>query len=168
MERLVKAYDFAARKHKLQKRKDPEQTPYINHPIGVSLILTSANVTDVDTLIAAILHDTVEDTDTTLDEITHEFGSNVAMIVEQVTDDKTLGYAERKAEQVRSAPFKCNQAKLVKLADKIYNLRDLKRCAPVGWSAERVTQYFIWAKQVTDGCKGVNPILEALLEELYQ
>nr|KAF6409999.1 HD domain containing 3 [Rousettus aegyptiacus] len=128
---LLEAADFAARKHRGQRRKDPEGTPYINHPIGVARILThEAGITDIAVLQAALLHDTVEDTDTTLDEVELHFGAQVRGLVEEVTDDKTLPKLERKRLQVEQAPHSSPGAKLVKLADKLHNLRDLKRCTP--------------------------------------
>ncbi|XP_075860850.1 guanosine-3',5'-bis(diphosphate) 3'-pyrophosphohydrolase MESH1 isoform X2 [Microcebus murinus] len=130
---LLEAADFAARKHRQQRRKDPEGTPYINHPIGVARILThEAGITDIAVLQAALLHDTVEDTDTTLDEVELHFGAQVRRLVEEVTDDKTLPKMERKRLQVEQAPHSSPGAKLVKLADKLYNLRDLNRCTPEG------------------------------------
>ncbi|XP_029398540.1 guanosine-3',5'-bis(diphosphate) 3'-pyrophosphohydrolase MESH1 isoform X3 [Mus pahari] len=128
---LLEAADFAAHKHRQQRRKDPEGTPYINHPIGVARILThEAGITDIVVLQAALLHDTVEDTDTTLDEVELHFGAQVRRLVEEVTDDKTLPKLERKRQQVERAPHSSPGAKLVKLADKLYNLRDLNRCTP--------------------------------------
>nr|KAF6399219.1 HD domain containing 3 [Molossus molossus] len=130
---LLEAADFAAHKHRRQRRKDPEGTPYINHPIGVARILThEAGITDIVVLQAALLHDTVEDTDTTLDEVELHFGAQVRRLVEEVTDDKTLPKLERKRLQVEHAPHSSPGAKLVKLADKLYNLRDLNRCTPEG------------------------------------
>ncbi|XP_021564337.1 guanosine-3',5'-bis(diphosphate) 3'-pyrophosphohydrolase MESH1 isoform X3 [Carlito syrichta] len=130
---LLEAADFAARKHSQQRRKDPEETPYINHPIGVARILThEAGITDIVVLQAALLHDTVEDTDTTLDEVELHFGAPVRRLVEEVTDDKSLPKLERKRLQVVHAPHSSPGAKLVKLADKLYNLRDINRCTPKG------------------------------------
>ncbi|XP_045142276.1 guanosine-3',5'-bis(diphosphate) 3'-pyrophosphohydrolase MESH1 isoform X1 [Echinops telfairi] len=138
---LLEAVDFAARKHRRQRRKDPEGTPYINHPIGVARILTQeAGVTDIVVLQAALLHDTVEDTDTTLEEVEQHFGAQVRSLVEEVTDDKTLPKLERKRLQVERAPHTSPGAKLVKLADKLYNLRDLNRCTPEGSSLSRGPQ----------------------------
>lgn len=102
---------------------------------GVAFILTDeAKVTDPEVIQAALLHDTVEDTDTSFDEIEREFGVNVKNIVMEVTDDKTLPAAERKRLQILHAKDSTNQAKLVKLADKLYNLRDLQLCIPEGWT----------------------------------
>lgn len=151
---LVKAYDFAAFKHRNQKRKNAEQTPYINHPIGLSRILMDAGVTDVNVLIGAILHDTVEDTDTTLEEIEKEFGSYIRNLVASVTDDKSLPKAERKRLQVEHARKSPHQTKLIKMADKIHNLTDLTTCQPTWWTPQRVQGYFVWSKSVTDACYG--------------
>ncbi|MEQ2189330.1 Guanosine-3',5'-bis(diphosphate) 3'-pyrophosphohydrolase MESH1 [Goodea atripinnis] len=117
---------------------------------------------------AALLHDTVEDTDTTSEELEAKFGPIVAHIVQEVTDDKRLPKQERKRLQVEHAPHCSQQAKLVKLADKLYNLRDLNACVPVGWSAERVQEYFVWAAEVVKGLKGTNLALEEKLEELFK
>ncbi|XP_012917474.1 guanosine-3',5'-bis(diphosphate) 3'-pyrophosphohydrolase MESH1 isoform X1 [Mustela nigripes] len=185
---LVEAADFAARKHRLQRRKDPEGTPYINHPIGVARILThEAGITDIAVLQAALLHDTVEDTDTSLDEVERHFGAQVRRLVEEVTDDKTMPKLERKRLQVERAPHSSPGAKLVKLADKLYNLRDLNRCTPegtlphlpgergrcppsggTGWSEHRVQEYFEWAAQVVKGLQGTNRQLEDALKQLFK
>ncbi|XP_050165364.1 guanosine-3',5'-bis(diphosphate) 3'-pyrophosphohydrolase MESH1 [Myiozetetes cayanensis] len=167
--RLLEAADFAARKHKKQRRKDPEATPFINHPIGVARILVhEAGVTDIVVLQAALLHDTVEDTDTTLSELEERFGAEVRSVVEEVTDDKTLPKMERKRLQVERAPGCSPRAKLVQLADKLYNLRDLNRCTPQGWSAERVQEYFRWAALVVSGLRGTSTRLEAELQRLFE
>ncbi|RHZ87439.1 hypothetical protein Glove_34g93 [Diversispora epigaea] len=140
--KFLDAIDFAAKKHAFQRRKDVERTPYINHPIGVAKNLADACIFDLATIQAAILHDTVEDTDTTFEEIEERFGKEVRDIVDEVTDDKELPYSERKRLQI---------AKAVKLADKLNNLRDMQRSIPVDWTEKRVQEYFQWAKKVTDG-----------------
>jgi len=166
---LVSAFDFAAKKHATQRRKDAEETPYINHPIGVANILCKeGGVHDLAVLQAAVLHDTVEDTETTLDEIEEHFGPHVRSIVDEVTDDKSLPKEERKARQVSGAPHKSKEAKLVKLADKLYNLRDLNRCTPRGWDEDRVRKYFEWAFKVVEGLKGTNKQLEDELAGLMK
>ncbi|KAI8050810.1 AGAP004597-PA [Syncephalis plumigaleata] len=165
---ILHAADFAARKHKSQRRKDPEKTPYINHPIGVAYLLAEAGVTDTVVLQAALLHDTVEDTDTSFDEIEQIFGAQVRSVVDECTDDKNLPKAERKRLQIVTAPHKSTRAKQVKLADKLYNLRDLQRATPEGWTSERVHDYFVWARQVVDGCRGTNDSLEKQLDELFE
>ncbi|ODN77634.1 hypothetical protein L202_04792 [Cryptococcus amylolentus CBS 6039] len=164
---LLRTVDFAARKHSCQRRKDVDQTPYINHPIAVANYLATTGITDVRVLQAAILHDTVEDTHTSIEEIAEQFGSDVARIVEECTDDIDLSGLERKAEQLRSAPGKSNEAKQVKLADKMHNLESIRRSPPVGWGVKRVQAYFIWAKKVTDICAPAHPPLAARLDRLY-
>jgi guanosine-3',5'-bis(diphosphate) 3'-pyrophosphohydrolase len=167
--RLIKATDFAARKHRLQKRKDAEASPYINHPLALARVLRlEAGVEDIDVIIAAILHDTLEDTETTLEELEREFGPRIARIVDEVTDDHSLPKAERKRLQVERAPQASPQAKLVKLADKICNLRDVVDAPPARWSLERRRGYFEWAKAVIDGVRGTHPRLEAIFDETYQ
>ncbi|KAI9104649.1 hypothetical protein DFS34DRAFT_603952 [Phlyctochytrium arcticum] len=131
------------------------------------ILCFEGGVNDLETLQAAVLHDTVEDTDTTFAEIESEFGANVRKIVSEVTDDKTLEKAERKRLQLETAPKKSDKAKLVKMADKIYNLRDLQKLPPADWTPERVVEYFGWAKKVTNGCRGINPALERILDEIY-
>ncbi|XP_075714246.1 guanosine-3',5'-bis(diphosphate) 3'-pyrophosphohydrolase MESH1 [Rhinoderma darwinii] len=166
---LLEAAHFAAEKHKAQKRKDVEETPYINHPIGVARILShEAGISDLAVLQAALLHDTVEDTNTTFIEIEEKFGPEVKRIVEEVTDNKTLPRMTRKQQQIEHAPHCSYQAKLVKLADKLYNLRDLNRSTPKGWSEKRVQEYFGWACQVVNGLRGTNVMMEKHLDQLFQ
>ncbi|XP_035901972.1 guanosine-3',5'-bis(diphosphate) 3'-pyrophosphohydrolase MESH1 [Anopheles stephensi] len=164
----TKCMNFAAEKHRMQRRLDPEETPYINHPIGVAYILTEAGITDLEVLQAALLHDTVEDTDTTFEEIESLFGPNVRSIVQEVTDDKTLPKQQRKQLQIERAASKSHQAKLVKLADKIYNLRDLQCRKPELWTDERCREYFHWAKQVCNNLKGTNAKLESILDDIFR
>lgn len=162
---LVKAYDFAARKHATQRRKDAQQTPYINHPIGTAYVATAlGHVDDPITLAACVLHDTVEDTDATHDELVREFGAEVAGVVREVTDDKTLRKDERKRAQIEHAKTMSFCAKTVKLCDKYYNLRDLISNVPPGYTVERVQGYCLWSRLVVAGLRGANPKLEALLD----
>jgi guanosine-3',5'-bis(diphosphate) 3'-pyrophosphohydrolase len=120
---LLKAVQFAAVKHQTQRRKDVEASPFINHPIEVAHLLADVGgITDVATLVAAILHDTIEDTETTPGELEEQFGPVVRNVVEEVTDDKTLGKAVRKELQIEHAPTLSRRAKAIKLADKIANM----------------------------------------------
>lgn len=168
VETLLKALTFAAEKHRNQRRKDQSGTPYINHPIGlVSILCHEAGIFDPEVLMGALLHDTVEDTDTQFSEIQALFGSGVEHIVRQVTDDKSLPKAVRKQQQIEHAAHVSDQAKLVKLADKIHNLRDLVKSPPASWSPERRREYCLWSKQVVDQLRGVHPPLEALFDEVY-
>lgn len=160
---------FAALKHKNQRRMDSVKTPYINHPIGVANILANeGDISDMEALMAAILHDTVEDTDCTFDEIEEHFGASIRKIVEEVTDDKLLVKAERKRLQIEHAKTASYKAKLVKLADKLYNLRDLDKELPIAWTKERSDEYFVWAKKVVDNLRGTNEKLENQLDVLFR
>lgn len=164
----MKALAFASEKHRDQRRKDVEASPYINHPITLSCILTNeVQVSDIEVLCAALLHDTVEDTETTEAELIDEFGSEIAGIVMDVTDDKSMSKVERKQAQIDHAAQISDKAKLVKLADKIANLRDVASCPPTSWSLQRRQEYFDWAKQVIDHLRGVHPELEALFDTVY-
>lgn len=168
MNSLLNAIAFAAEKHRNQRRKDAQASPYINHPIALAnLLANEANIVDENVLLAAVLHDTIEDTDTSHQDILQIFGQDVAKIVAEVTDDKSLSKDERKRLQVEHADHISRGAKLVKLADKICNLRDLISMPPEDWSIERKREYFEWAKRVVDPMRGVHPILEALFDAAY-
>ena len=165
---IFKALEFAARKHRDQRRKDEPATPYINHPIEVAeLLINEADVSDSDVLAAAILHDTVEDTETTAEELVSTFGADIAAIVLEVTDDKSLPKAERKRLQIENAAHCSDPAKLVKLADKTCNLRDMIANPPADWPRQRIREYFDWAGLVIDRIRGVNPVLERLFDAEY-
>ena len=170
---LLEALAFAAHKHRDQRRKDAEASPYINHPIALADVLVNeGGVGDVEVICAALLHDTVEDTATTHEELVDAFGSRIARIVAEVTDDKALAKAERKRLQVEHAPRLSREAKLVKLADKICNLRDVAERPPAGWDVARRREYFDWAKQVIDGLRGAPGEdmrrLEAAFDAAYE
>lgn len=158
---ILGAIRFAAEKHRDQRRKGKEASPYINHPIAVAEILTQHGVQDTVTLLAAILHDTIEDTETTPEEIEERFGSDVRRVVEEVTDDKSASREARKAHQVEHAPRLSPRAKLVKIADKLTNVRDVVEAPPAGWPMERRLGYLEWARAVVEGCRGSNASLEA-------
>jgi guanosine-3',5'-bis(diphosphate) 3'-pyrophosphohydrolase len=168
MQRFIDAVAFAAMKHSAQRRKDAAASPYINHPIALAHVLAfESNVYDEAVLIAAILHDTIEDTQTTFEELRGRFGLAIARIVAEVTDDKTLPKPRRKALQIEHAPYLSRKAKLVKLADKICNLRDVASSPPRDWPLRRRRKYFDWAKKVVDNLRGVHPRLEAIFDEAY-
>ena len=164
---MITAAVFAAEKHKYQRRKGFNQIPYINHPLKVSKLLSDCGETDEDLLIAALLHDIIEDTDATADEITKEFGKTVCDIVLEVTDDKELPYAIRKELQVKFAPTLSLNAKKLKIADKICNIRDIISY-PLDWSTERKLTYLEWAQLVIKGCEGVNEELEKIFEHTLE
>jgi len=168
MNRLISALAFAAHKHRDQRRKDAVASPYINHPIALANVLANeAGIDDEAVLIAAVLHDTVEDTETSEEELIREFGREIASVVLEVTDDQLLSKADRKRLQVESAGTISRQAKLVKLADKICNLRDIATSPPAGWPVGRKREYFDWAKSVIDGLRGVHPVLETIFDEAF-
>ncbi len=163
---LLQALHFAASKHRDQRRKDEEASPYINHPIEVAdLIARVGQVADLVVLQSAILHDTIEDTETTPEEIEALFGSEVRGVVEEVTDDKSLPKAERKRLQIEHAPHLSQRAKLVKVADKIANVRAMIEAPPAGWSADWRLDYLDWTEQVVAGLRGCNAPLEACYDQ---
>lgn len=165
---VLDAASFAADKHRLQRRKDADASPYINHPLALADILArEGGVEDAKVIAAALLHDTVEDTETSIEELEVRFGKRIASMVAEVTDDKSLSKEERKQLQITKSASKSPGAKLVKLADKIANLRDLASAPPADWSDERRTQYFEWARQVVSGLRGTNGSLEAAFDEAY-
>ncbi len=159
---LLQAIEFSAYKHRVQRRKDADASPYINHPIGVATLLA---IIGLAVLAAAVLHDTMEDTETTPAELEERFGPEVRALVEEMTDDKRLPKADRKRLQVEHAPGVSANAKLIKLADKIVNLRDVCTTPPSDWSLERRREYLDWTRDVIAGCGGVNPGLEAFYDE---
>ena len=165
---IVKALEFAAHKHRDQRRKDALASPYINHPIALANVLVhEGQVSDPTVLSAALLHDTVEDTQTTAAELREVFGEKIASIVLEVTDDKNLLKAERKRLQIEHAAHISREAKLVKLADKICNVRDVADHPPAKWDLTRRREYFEWAKAVVDQMRGIHPQLERKFDEAY-
>ena len=165
---LFDALAFAAHKHRAQRRKDKEASPYINHPIALADVLANeGGVVDPVTLCAALLHDTIEDTRTSNRELRENFGKEIADVVMEVTDDKTLRKYVRKRRQIEHAPHLSRRAKLVKLADKICNLRDIASNPPATWSRTRKREYYEWAKRVIDGLRGAHPGLERTFDREY-
>lgn len=164
---LLKALHFAADKHRDQRRKDVGASPYINHPIEVAELLTRVGgVTDLVTLQGAILHDTIEDTNTTPEELEAAFGPEVRRVVEEVTDDTRLPKTDRKRLQIEHAPHLSREAQHVKLADKIANVRSVTETPPANWPLKRRQDYLDWADQVVSGVRGVNAPMEALYDEV--
>jgi len=164
---IVDALKFSSGKHSNQRRKDREASPYINHPIDVLEVLWNiGKIRDAETLAAGVLHDTIEDTGTTPDEIRDRFGQNILELVLELSDDKSLPKEERKRLQIVNAPHKSVGAKLVKIADKICNLRDITRSPPADWSLERKKEYFNWTEKVVAGLRGVNSCMEAAYDQI--
>jgi guanosine-3',5'-bis(diphosphate) 3'-pyrophosphohydrolase len=159
---LMLATEYAAEQHRDQRRKGDNDRPYINHPIEVAALLADiGNVTDVNILCAAVLHDTVEDTPTTLDELSNLFGPTITALVAEVSDDRSLSRVERKRLQVLHASKLSDGAKLIKLADKLCNVRDMIQQPPVDWSRDRRMAYIDWAVEVVHQIRGVHAQLEA-------
>lgn len=169
---ILRAAVFAGRVHAGHRRKGAAQEPYVNHVLEVAEILARHGAPR-DAILAALLHDTVEDsTDdpvpTTLADIEAAFGPSVAAIVAEVSDDKSLPRETRKALQIRHAPKASDAAKQLKLADKISNLRAIAASPPAGWDHARRVEYLGWAGRVAAGVAGVNPALDALFAETYR
>lgn len=170
---ILKALEFAANRHRKQFRKGEDKAPYINHPIQVaSLLANEAGEKDPVLLVSAILHDVIEDTvesnedkQVLMHEISAVFGNEVLSLTMEVTDDKNLEKSERKRLQVEDAPHKSNNAKKLKIADKILNVRDITFDPPLGWQYERIIEYFDWAEKVVGGLRGVNPVLEKMFDD---
>jgi (p)ppGpp synthase/HD superfamily hydrolase len=166
---LTRAADYAARQHTAQRRKGETAEPYINHLTEVAALLAEATGgEDVVLLAGGLLHDTLEDTDTTYEDLVQRFGPEVAQLVAEVTDDKSLRKEERKRLQIEKTPGKSRRAKLLKLADKTSNLRSLLQSPPKGWTEERLRDYVQWADAVVRSCRGLNAKLEAGFDAAYQ
>lgn len=169
LSKLLQALSFSAKKHRFQKRKGADGEPYINHPVEVANLLANVGkVQNVDILIAAVLHDTIEDTETSAEEITNLFGAEVCGMVLEVTDDKALPKAERKQKQIEHAPHLSDGAKLIKLGDKISNIRDVTENPPHDWSDKRRLEYVEWGEKVVARLRGVNTDLEKYFDELVK
>ena len=158
---LLGAVKFAADKHRDQRRKGAGAVPYINHPVEVAELLARVGgVSDFATLQAAILHDTIEDTETEPEELEAHFGPEVRQLVEEVTDDKGLDKEVRKTLQITHTPHLSAKAKRIKLADKICNVRDIAHDPPPDWTLDRRQKYLEWSSKVVAGCRGSSPALE--------
>jgi len=163
---VLKAADAAARWHTHQRRKGPAGEPYINHLLEVAMLVAQAtHGSDPNLVIAALLHDAIEDSEVPRDLIAAAFGEEVAAIVMEVTDDKSLPQAERKRIQVETAAHKSHKAKVLKLADKTSNIRAIAASPPADWSVKRRMEYVDWAEAVGRELRGVCPWLEGQLDE---
>ena len=166
---ILKAAHFAAEKHRDQRRKDKNASPYIIHPISVALAITQiGGVDDPETLAAALLHDTLEDTDTKPEELEAEFGKKVCEYVLDVTDDKTLPKDERKSRQIEHAKKISKGAALIKLGDKISNVTDVLNNPPLDWDINRRKEYLDWAEKVIENCPKVNDRMENKFQEIIK
>ena len=165
---ILKAFKFAACKHRDQRRKDERASPYINHLITVAETLwTIGGIREVTTLVAGILHDIIEDTDTSFEELERKFGAEISSVVRELTDDKQLPGPVRKRLQIEHSAHLSTPARLVKIADKISNLDDIIHSPPARWSLERREEYVIWAGKVIDGLRGGNEALEHCFDRLF-
>ena len=164
---VARALHFSAQKHAGQKRKGARAEPYINHLAEVALLLAEAGC-DAAVVAAGLLHDTIEDTATTAAELEAVFGRDTAVLVVEVTDDKSLPKERRKQLQIETAAAKSQAARAIKIADKISNLRSLAASPPVGWDTARKRDYLRWAKAVVDQCRGVHPGLELLFDQAHE
>lgn len=165
--KFIQAVLFAAKKHRYQKRKGNDAEPYINHPLEVANLLARVGeVDDIDILIGAVLHDTLEDTQTTEEEITEFFGERVRGYVRELTDDPLLSKAEQKQKQIEHAPHMSAGAKQIKLCDKISNIRDVMENPAIDWSVERRLEYLKWGEAVVAGLRGVNKKLDEHFDDL--
>jgi len=168
VQRILDAAMFAAERHAAQRRKGAAAEPYINHLLEVArLIADSSEELDTNLVVAGLLHDTIEDTSTTATELERTFGDDVAALVLEMTDDKTLPKEVRKALQVENAAHKSVRAQVIKLADKISNLRSLLASPPTNWSPERKREYCLWARRVVDGLTAPNPFLKTEFDRAY-
>jgi len=166
---LLSALEFAADMHRDQRRKGKEASPYINHPIQVAEILANvAGESDLALLMAAVLHDTIEDTVATREDLLERFGAEVTGLVAEVTDDKNLKKPERKRLQIEHGPHLSERARMIKIADKICNVRDIAAKPPGHWDDQRRLEYFDWAEKVVAACSGVSPALEAAFADALQ
>lgn len=164
---ILSAAHYAAEKHASHRRKGGE--PYLNHLIEVASLVSGALIEpDVTVIVAALLHDTIEDTGVTAAELTERFGQDVTGLVLEVTDDKLLPKEERKRLQIEHAPKLSVGAQTIKLADKISNLRSILSSPPPDWNYERKRQYFEWGKRVVDGLTAPDSVLKAEFERTYQ
>ena len=165
---VMHAADYAACQHIAQRRKGERAEPYINHLTEVAALLAEAtDGTDPVLLMGGLLHDTLEDTDATYEDLVQRFGPEVAALVAEVTDDKSLRKEERKRLQVEKTAGKSRRAKLLKIADKTSNLRSLMASPPKGWTEERLRDYVVWAAEVVRSCRGLNKKLEAAFDAAH-
>ena len=166
---VLKAAQFAAQKHKGQIRKDRDECPYIDHLKSVARVIAEVGgINDPQIQAAAWLHDTLEDTETTPEELEATFGKRVCQLVQEVTDDKTLPKEERKQQQIQHAPKLSPDAVLIKLGDKISNVIDVSNTPPTDWTLERRKEYLDWAEAVIDKCPKVNSALEQRFEDVLK
>ena len=166
---IIRAAYFAGEKHRNQRRGDVESTPYINHPLELAVILTEeAKISDVNILCAALLHDTIEDTETTHKELIDLFGERIASLVMEVTNDMSLNSQQRRTFEFNVIGGLSHDAKVIKLADKLANIRDVSTMPPVGWTAEKKSEYFDFALSIAELAKEASPMLFNIFIKDYE
>lgn len=159
---VIQAAHFAADKHRDQRRKGVRNTPYINHPLEVAERLNRiGGIEEATVLVAAILHDTIEDTETTRAELARLFGNEIAALVAELTDETGLTWQERKRMEIEHAQHLSHRAKMIKLVDKTCNVADTVTNPPGEWTLSRRRDYLEFARLVADGCRGINAALDA-------
>jgi guanosine-3',5'-bis(diphosphate) 3'-pyrophosphohydrolase len=165
--RLVsEAAEFAARRHSGKARKGRGNEPYVNHLAEVAnLLATVADGADTELVAAGWLHDTIEDTETTREELAQKFGNRVADLVDEVTDDMSLPKDRRRQKQIEDAPHKSPGAKLIKIADKVSNVRARIVPRPSAQEREDLIDYVNWAEKVVAGCRGANAALDRIFDD---
>jgi (p)ppGpp synthase/HD superfamily hydrolase len=164
---LLRAAQFAAECHAAQRRKGARSEPYVNHLIEVAAILADvAGDRDPNLLVAALLHDSIEDVGVTREEIAARFNDDVAELVWLVTDDKSLEKHVRKQLQVDNAPHKPTRAQWLKIADKTSNLRAIRDSPPPEWTSDRCREYLAWARRVVSAFPDPHPVLLAQFEQV--
>ncbi len=169
LQRILYAAHYAAEKHAQQRRKGAGAEPYVNHLLEVARLVSEAlQEPDANLVIAALLHDVVEDAGVTRAQLAAEFNEDVASLVMEVTDDKSLPKHERKRLQVEHAPHKTVRAQMIKLADKISNLRALLVSPPEDWDVRRRREYVIWAERVVSGLSAPSPLLMGQFRVLFE
>jgi len=165
---LMAAVDFAAQSHRDQRRKC-ETLPYINHPVRVACLLAEVGgIDDLEVLQAGLLHDTIEDTTVTEEEIRARFGPRVAALVAEVSDDQDLPEGERKRIQRETVPTLSPGARAIRIADKISNVEDLTDHPPPDWGVDRKRAYLEFATGVVEACRGTNARLETRFDEVRE
>lgn len=167
LDAFIDAVVFATQKHQGQVRKDSQASPYVTHPLAVARMLyTLGKIYDTSILVAAVLHDTIEDTNTTEAEIREQFGEETLSIVLELTDDKSLAKNIRKQHQVMHASKLSSKAKTIKLGDKLTNCQDILQSPPKNWTISRRQEYIQWAADVVAQIRSTNPHLEAAFDEM--
>lgn len=165
---VMRAAQFAADRHKAQRRRGAAREPYINHLLEVATLLAaSTEGRDPDLVIAGLLHDLIEDQGAGADDIARQFGVGVAALVLEVTSDKSLSEDERNRAHILHAAHKSPRARMLRIADLTSNLRALRQSPPADWSIERQREYFRWAHEVVARSRGLSPQLDAAFDEAY-